>query len=76
MTFANIEYLFLLFLLIPYILWYVLKYKKSEPTLRVPSTQAYMYVPKSYKVFDTFALFAAYFCFDNDYFSFGTPSNK
>lgn len=51
MTFANIEYLFLLLLLIPYIVWYVLRYKKNEPTLRVPSTQAYMYVPKSYKVY-------------------------
>lgn len=51
MTFANIEYLFLLLLLIPYIVWYVLRYKKNEPTLRVPSTQAYMYVHKSYKVY-------------------------
>lgn len=31
MTFANIEYFFLLLLLIPYILWYVLK-KQEERT--------------------------------------------
>mgnify|MGYP002993826632 CR=1 FL=1 len=28
MVFANIEYLFLLLLLIPYIVWYILKQKK------------------------------------------------
>ena len=48
-TFANIEYFFLLFLLIPYILWYVLKNKQKEPTLQVPDTTAYRYAPKSYK---------------------------
>ena len=31
MIFANIEYLFLLLLLIPYIIWYILKRSKSEP---------------------------------------------
>ena len=30
MIFANIEYLFLLILLIPYIIWYVMKRKKTE----------------------------------------------
>ena len=30
MVFANIEYLFLLLLLIPYIVWYILKRKKTE----------------------------------------------
>ncbi len=29
MVFANIEYLFLLLLLIPYIVWYILKKNKS-----------------------------------------------
>ena len=29
MIFANIEYLFLLVLLIPYIVWYVMKRKKT-----------------------------------------------
>lgn len=49
MTFANIEYFFLLLLLIPYIIWYILKHKKKEPTLLVSDTTAYRYAPKSYK---------------------------
>jgi Ca-activated chloride channel homolog len=49
MTFANIGYLFLLLLLIPYILWYFIWRKKSEPTLRVSDTHAFAYAPKSYK---------------------------
>ena len=35
MIFANIEYLFLLVLLIPYIIWYVMRRQKTEPTLHV-----------------------------------------
>lgn len=42
MIFANIEYLFLLILLIPYIIWYVMKRKKTEPTLQVSTTRMYM----------------------------------
>ena len=49
MTFANIEYLFLLPLIIPYIIWYVLRHKKSEPAMRVSDTHMYLYAPKSYK---------------------------
>ena len=30
MIFANIEYLFLLILLIPYIVWYVMRRKRTE----------------------------------------------
>lgn len=30
MVFANIEYLFLLLLLVPYIVWYIMKRKKTE----------------------------------------------
>lgn len=30
MIFANIEYLFLLLLLIPYIIWYIMKRKKQN----------------------------------------------
>lgn len=51
MVFENIEYLFLLLLLIPYIIWYVVSRKKSEPTLQVSSTWAYQAVPRSYKVY-------------------------
>ena len=47
MEFANKEYLFLLLLLVPYILWYLLYRKKTEPTMRMSDTFAYQYAPKS-----------------------------
>ena len=50
MKFANQEYLFLLLLIIPYILWYVLYRKKTEPTLRMSDTFDFRYAPKSWKV--------------------------
>ena len=51
MIFANIEYLFLLVLLIPYIIWYILKHKKTEPTLQVSTTRMYIQAPKSWKIY-------------------------
>ena len=51
MIFVNLEYLFLLLLLIPYIVWYVVKRKKNEPTLQVSTTRMYMKAPKSWKVY-------------------------
>ena len=53
MTFANSEYLFLLILLIPYVIWYFMFRKKKEPTLKVPDTQAYRYIPQSKKIYLT-----------------------
>ena len=50
MEFANKEYFFLLLLLIPYILWYVMYRKKSEPTIRMADTFAFRYAPRSWKV--------------------------
>ncbi|MGN0281700.1 MAG: VWA domain-containing protein [Prevotella sp.] len=50
MEFANKEYLFLLLLIIPYIIWYVMYRKKSEPTIRMSDTFAFKYAPKSLKV--------------------------
>ena len=50
MEFANKEYLFLLLLLIPYIIWYLLYRKKSEPTMRMSDTFVFRYAPKSWKV--------------------------
>lgn len=47
MTFANIEYLFLLILLIPYIIWYLMCHLKSTPALRVSSTEVYRFAPKT-----------------------------
>ena len=50
MEFANKEYLLLLLLIIPYIIWYVMYRKKAEPTLRMSDTFAFRYAPKSWKV--------------------------
>ena len=47
MEFANKEYLFLLILLIPYLIWYLLYRKKSEPTIQMSDTFAYQYAPAS-----------------------------
>lgn len=51
MFFKNIECLFLLLLLIPYIVWYIFRRKHSEPTLQVSDTHAYVNAPKSYKYY-------------------------
>ena len=50
MKFANQEYLFLLLLIIPYFLWYVMYRMKTEPTIRMSDTFAFRYAPKSWKV--------------------------
>ena len=50
MEFANQEYLLLLLLIIPYIIWYVMFRKKTEPTMRMSDTFALRYAPRSWKV--------------------------
>ncbi|MGN0068799.1 MAG: VWA domain-containing protein [Prevotella sp.] len=50
MEFANKEYFFLLLLLIPYIIWYFLYRKKSEPTVRMSDTFAYLSAPVSWRM--------------------------
>ena len=50
MEFANREYLWLLLLILPYIIWYVMWRKKSEPTIRMADTFAFRYAPRSWKV--------------------------
>ena len=50
MEFANKEYFLLLLLLIPYLLWYFMYRKKSEPTIRMSDTFAFRYAPVSWKV--------------------------
>ena len=50
MEFANREYLLLLLLILPYIVWYVMWRKKSEPTIRMADTFAFRYAPRSWKV--------------------------
>ncbi|MCR5819164.1 MAG: VWA domain-containing protein [Prevotella sp.] len=50
MEFANKEYLFLLILVIPYIIWYAMYRKKSEPTMRMADTFVFRYAPHSWRV--------------------------
>ena len=50
MEFANKVYLFLLVLVIPYIIWYAMYRKKSEPTMRMSDTFAFRYAPRSWRV--------------------------
>ena len=50
MEFANKEYFLLLLLLIPYLLWYFLFRRKTEPTMRISDTNAYRYAPKSWRM--------------------------
>ena len=50
MEFANKEYLLLLLLIIPYLIWYVMYRKKTEPTMRMSDTYAFRYAPRSWKV--------------------------
>ena len=49
MEFANKEYLLLLLLLIPYIIWYFLYKKGSEPTMRMSNTFTFQHTPRSWK---------------------------
>lgn len=50
MEFANKEYFALLLLLIPYILWYFLYRKNSEPTMRMSAIAMYRYAAKSWRI--------------------------
>ena len=50
MEFANKEYLLLLLLIIPYLIWYVMYRKKTEPTMRMSDTFAFRFAPHSWKV--------------------------
>lgn len=48
--FANKEYLFLLLLIIPYIIWYVMWRKKTEPTIRMADTFALQRRQRTWRV--------------------------
>ncbi|MBQ9637033.1 MAG: VWA domain-containing protein [Prevotella sp.] len=50
MEFADKEYFLLLLLLIPYLFWYFMYRKKSEPTMQMSDTRAYRYAPKSWRM--------------------------
>lgn len=51
MTFANFEYLFLLILLIPYIVWYMLNRERSTPSMRISTTVSFHHAPKSFRLY-------------------------
>lgn len=51
MEFKNPIFFILLLALVPYILWYVLKYKRSLPSLKVPETVKYRKAPKSFRLY-------------------------
>ena len=51
MTFANSAYLFLLLLLIPYLIWYILYFRRSHPVLLVSSTDAFRFSGHTWKEF-------------------------
>ena len=51
MEFKNPLFFLLLLVLVPYIVWYVMRYKQSLPSLKVPDTSKYMKVPKSFRLY-------------------------
>ena len=50
MEFANKEYLLLLLLVIPYVVWYMMYRKRSEPTMRMSDTYHLHFMPRSWRV--------------------------
>lgn len=51
MILKNPYFLLLLLALIPYIVWYILKNKKSQPAIKMPATAKYRYMPKSIRLY-------------------------
>ncbi len=49
MFFANPIYLFLLLLIVPYAVWYILCHRKAHPVLLVSSTEAYRFLRRTWK---------------------------
>ncbi len=49
MFFANPAYLFLLLLLVPYAVWYVLCHRRAHPLLMLGSTEPYRYLRRTWK---------------------------
>ena len=49
MQFAHPYLLLLLLLLVPYIIWYLLRHRTSEPTLQVSSTSAFRHAPRTFR---------------------------
>ena len=57
MEFQSPYYFLLLLLLIPYIAWYVLRYSKTTPSLRISSISAYAGLPRTWRVWLSHAPF-------------------
>ena len=51
MEFKNPLFFLLLLVLLPYIVWYVMRYKQSLPSLKVPDTTKYVKVPKTFRLY-------------------------
>ena len=51
MEFKNPLFFLLLLGLVPYIVWYVMKYRQSLPSLKVPDTTKYAQVPKTFRLY-------------------------
>ncbi len=50
MEFKHPYCLFLLLLCIPYIIWHILKFKNSLPSIQIPNTNKYIYAQKSWRI--------------------------
>lgn len=51
MEFKNPLFFLLLLVLVPYIVWYVMRYKQSLPSLKVPDTSKYVKVPRTFRLY-------------------------
>lgn len=51
MEFKNPLFFLLLLVLVPYIVWYVMRFKQSLPSLKVPDTTKYVKVPKTFRLY-------------------------
>ena len=57
MVFKNPYVFILLIAVLPYILWYIFKNKKSMPSFKMPATAKYRYAPKTFRQYLMFLPF-------------------
>ena len=62
MIFANPAYLWLLLLIIPLVVWYILKQHKSDASIEVSTTMPFDKMPRSYKYYLRHVRFALRVC--------------
>lgn len=62
MQFAHPQYLWLFILYIPLIVWYILKLRKSHPTLAISSIRQYSKLPRSFKEYLIHVMFLMRLC--------------